>query len=108
MMPDMDMNGANVKGLSKKLEQLEIYNNESKEASGIIRTEIDKLIKNKTYEGLMQMKDSDDNITFYANKEKGRIKELIMYINNSDECTIIRILGNFTTEDIQSVISGSK
>ncbi|MBK5721720.1 DUF4252 domain-containing protein [Dysgonomonas sp. Marseille-P4677] len=106
MMPKMDMGGADIKGLASKLEQLEIYSSEnSKEASKLMRTEIEAMVKAKTYETLMSIKDKGDNITFYAHKEKERFKDLIMFINAPDECTIIRIVGNFTAEDIQSVMN---
>lgn len=108
MVPNMDMGGADIKGLAGKLEQMEIYSSENnKDASKLMRTEIESMVKAKTYETLMSIKDKDDNITFYAHKDKNRFKDLIMFINQPDECTIIRIVGNFTAEDIQSVMNSN-
>lgn len=111
MMPNKGadmMGGADIKNLAGKLEQLEIYNSESKEASKLIRTEVEAMVKAKTYETLMSVKDKGDNVTFYAHKEKDRFKDLIMFVNEPNECTIIRIVGNFTAEDIQGVMGGGK
>ena len=105
----MDTGGADIKGLAGKLEQLEIYNsNGNKDANNIIRKEIEALVKSKTYETLMKVKDGSDNITFYAHKENDRFKDLVMFVNDPEECTIIRIMGNFTAEDIQKVMDSKK
>lgn len=108
MMPDIDTGGADIKGLAGKLEQMEIYSSKSnKEASSIIRKEVEGMVKSKTHEILMKIKDQDNNITFYAFKEKDTIKDLIMFIDQPNECTIIRLMGNFTSEDIQKVMDGT-
>ena len=109
MMPNLDTGGADIKSLAGKLEQLEIYNtNGNKEANSLIRKEVEALTKSKTYETLMKIKDGTDNVTFYAHKEKDRFKDLIMFVNEPDDCTIIRIMGNFTAEDIQKVMDSKK
>ncbi|MFV0417521.1 MAG: DUF4252 domain-containing protein [Dysgonomonas sp.] len=108
MMPDIDTGGADIKGLAGKLEQMEIYSsNSNKEAANIIRNEVAGMVKSKTYEVLMKIKDQGSNITFYAFKEKDKIKDLVMFIDQPDESTIIRIMGNFTAEDIQKVMDGA-
>lgn len=109
MMPNMDMGGVNVKSLSKKLEQLEIYTGESKDAMKLMKAEMNALAKNKSYEVLMTVKDDDEHVIFYAQKDKGdSFKDLIMFVSDSDDCTIIRIVGHFTTEDIQNVIKNNR
>lgn len=109
MMPNVDAGGADIKGLAGKLEQLEIYSSEgNNDATKMMKQEISNLIKSKTYETLMKIKEKDNNVVFYAHKEKDRIKDLIMFINNEpNECTVIRITGNFSTEDIQKVVDGT-
>ena len=110
MMPKMDVGagGADIKSLAGKLEQLEIYSSQSKDAAKLIRNEFEGIKKGKTYETLMAIKDKDDNITFYARKEKDNFKDLIMFVNDPEECTVIRIMGNFTAEDVQKVMNSSK
>lgn len=105
MMPDINAGGANIKGLAGKLEQLEIYNSEeSKEAAKLMKQEIAGLLKSKKYEILMKVKEKDNTVTFYVYKEKDRIKDLIMFVDQKEECSIIRIKGNFSAEDVQGVM----
>ncbi len=108
MMPNMETGGANLKSLAGKLEQIEIYSSENKDAITTMKTEIEGLTKSKAYETLMAIKDKKDKITFYAHKENNNFKDLVMFINDPEECTIIRIMGNFTAEDIQKVMEGEK
>lgn len=108
LMPDIDTGGADIKGLAGKLEQMEIYSsNSNKDAAKIIRNEVAGMVKSRTYETLMKIKDPGSDITFYAFKEKDKIKDLVMFVDQPEECTIIRIMGNFTTEDIQKVMEGT-
>jgi len=105
MADKVDVNGVDVKNIVAKLEQIDIYTSDQKEASQLIRTEAQKLqTQSKTYEVLMRIKDGSDNIIFYAEKAKDRFKSLIMFVDEGDECTLIRLLGSFTAEDVQKVI----
>lgn len=105
MAGNMNTGNANIKGLSNKLERMEIYSSENKSASTLMKTEVNKLAKDKTYEVLMSMKDKGDNITFYAKKDKNdKFRDLLMFTEDSDEATIIRFVGTFTMDDIKSVM----
>ena len=105
MADKVDVDGVDIKNIVSKLEQIDIYTSENKEASQLIRTEAQKLqSQNKTYEVLMKIKDGSEHVIFYAEKEKNRFKSLIMFVDEGDECTLIRLLGSFTAEDIQHVI----
>lgn len=109
MMPNMDMGGANIAGLTGKLEQMEIYTADSdKNAVRLIKNEITQLVKSKKYETLMAIKEDGENISFYAHKDGDKFKDLIMYMEEPGECTVIRIMGNFTSSDIQKVIPENK
>ena len=105
MADKVDVNGVDVKNIVAKLEQIDIYTSENKEASQLIRTEANKLqSQSRTYEVLMRIKDGSDNIVFYAEKVKDRFKSLVMFVDSGEECTLIRLLGSFTAEDVQNVI----
>ncbi len=108
MVPDMKMNGTDVKSLANKLDQIEIYTSGNKDAMELMKSGAQKLFKSKTYENLMTIKESSQNVTFYAQKDKDKFKDLIMLVDQSDECVIIRITGLFTTEDVQKIIQKDK
>ncbi len=110
MAPELkaDMGGANISNLIGKLSQIEIYTTEKKSVAQMMKSESDKLIKNKSYESLMTVKDKKDNVVFLIQRNKDRIDELLMVVSGLDECTIIRITGDFTMEDIRKVMSESE
>jgi hypothetical protein len=55
-------------------------------------------------EMLMKVKDGETFVNFFARKGKnGNITELVMLTEEPDEFVIIRLLGNFTMEDIEKV-----
>ena len=105
MAPNIHMGGANIRDIANKLEQLEIYTAESKESSTMMKKDIEVLARNKTYELLMNLKDGMQTITFYALKNKDKFRELIMVTKETDQCVIIRMVGDFTMADIQKVTS---
>lgn len=97
--------GIEINKLIEKLDQIDILTAENKNAKQQIKIVIEnEIAKNKTYEMLMSVKDGTDNIIFYAEKEKNTFKSLIMYVIDDEDCTLIRIKGNFTAEDIQGII----
>ncbi|MDR3057292.1 MAG: DUF4252 domain-containing protein [Prevotella sp.] len=109
MVPNMDAGGVNVKGLANKLEKLEIYTSENKGAMKTMASEAQVMKKNKAYETLMSVKEKDQIIDFYAQQDSnGKFKDLIMFVNQPDECTVIRIVGSFTMDDIQGVMNSVK
>lgn len=103
-----DMGGANISNLIGKLTQIEIYTTEKKGVAQMMKKESEKFIKNKTYESLMKIKDKGNNVDFLIQRNRDRVDELLMVVSDEKGCTIIRIAGDFTMEDIQKVINDSK
>ena len=101
---DVDVNGVDLDQIVAKLEQIDIYTSDNQEGAQLIRTEAKKLqSQTKTYEVLMKIKDDGTNVIFYGEKEKDHFKTLVMVVDESNECTLIRLLGSFTAEDIQNI-----
>jgi hypothetical protein len=110
MVSNFNTGGADIRSLAGKLEQIEIYNsNGNREANQIIRDGVDSLTRARTYEVLMRVRDGESNtdIVFYGRKERNHFRDLIMHITLSNNVTIIRIMGNFTAEDIQKVMDST-
>lgn len=110
MVPDVGASmtgGADIKSILNKMEQLEIYSSENKEIANMIRKEVTTLTNTKKYDKLMTVKDKSDKVTFFANKENDVFKDLIMFVDNEGECTLIRIIGTFTAKDIQDITTNN-
>ncbi|GHU71915.1 hypothetical protein FACS189413_14260 [Bacteroidia bacterium] len=105
MADKVDVDGVDIHKIVNKLEQIDIYTSENKEAMQLIRTEAKKLqTSNKSFEVLMKIKDDGEDVIFYAEKaDKNKFKSLVMFVDSADECVLIRLLGNFTAEDIQEI-----
>lgn len=111
LMPSMatsvDMNGVDMKDIVTKLEQIDIFSTKNEKSRSMMRNETNKHFNNnKSYEVLMKVKDEKDNIVFYGQKENNFIKSLIMFVDGDNESVLIRLLGKFTTEDIQNMMKG--
>lgn len=111
MIPNIDANigvdGVNFKDLASRLDRLEIYTTESKSVVNLMKRETQSLVKDKSYENLMSIKDDGEDINFLIKTSKSEmIGEMIMIVDEPSESTIIRIIGNFTMDDIQGVASG--
>jgi hypothetical protein len=108
MMPNIsssaEMNGVDIKNIVNKLEQIDIFSSEDKETSKLMAKEAKEHFNNlKSYEVLMKIKGKKDNVLFYGEKKGNIFTSLIMFVDGDDNCTLIRLSGKFTTQDIQDV-----
>lgn len=95
-----------------KLEQVEVYTSDTKNSKDYIKKEVNSLVNNNTYELLMNMKDGNNMVTFYSIKNKDnkdKIKELLMLTtSDGNDCTLIRMIGDFTADDLKNIINSNK
>ncbi|GHT63570.1 hypothetical protein AGMMS50239_19760 [Bacteroidia bacterium] len=108
MMPDMgssaEMNGVDVKKIVAKLEQIDIFtSNDAAMKKLMVKEATEYFAGNKAYEVLMRVKDDKDKVVFYGKKDNNLFTSLVMFVNNENDCTLIRLLGKFTPQDIQDV-----
>ena len=104
-----EINGINLKNVTSKLEQIDIFTSSKAETVQWMRKELASFFKNnKSYEVLMKIKDGDDDVTFHVQKEGDTIISLIMLVDEGSEHVIIRLLGKFTMADLQSVMGNKK
>ncbi len=103
MMPNMNMPGINIGNVAAKLEGLQIFSAEQKNAVKSLKSESDRLVKNGKYETAMFVKDDDSKTVFYIKKISNKQSEMLMVTEEPSEITVIRFLGNFTMQDIQDL-----
>lgn len=111
MMPNLEATAGNadLKKLANKLEQIEIYTcDDDKKTVKLMQTEMTALLQDKAYASLMSIKDKGQRVNFFGYKQNDRFKDLIMTVNEESSSTIIRIKGNFTSEDVKSVMKKTK
>jgi hypothetical protein len=51
----------------------------------------------------MKIKEDGNNVVFYGQKSGNFIQSLVMFVDGDNECVLIRLLGQFTTEDIKKI-----
>lgn len=107
MMPNLEATAGNtdLKKLANKLEQIEIYTcDDDSKTIKLMQTEMKALLQDKSYASLMSIKEKDQFVNFFGHKQNDRYKDLIMTVDEGKSVTIIRIKGNFTSDDVKDVI----
>jgi hypothetical protein len=107
MVPNIDsslgVNGINIKNVFAKLEQVDIFTSEEESTKKKMSKEVTEFFNgNKAYEVLLKIKNEDENVVFYGEKDDKNFTSFVMFVDN-DECVLIRLQGKFTPEDIQGI-----
>jgi len=116
MMPNMgsssvNMNGVDVKNIVNKLDRIDIYTSKDGDTKKMMIKETTDYFKGNSgrdYDILMRVKDEKNNVVFYGKKDGDIFSSLVMVVNNEEDCTLIRMMGKFTPQDIQDVTNASK
>jgi len=108
MMPEMtssvDMNGMDIKKIITKLEQIDVFVSKTLSTRQEMKKEVAAHFKNeKSYEVLMKIKDEKEDVVFYGQKDGALFKSLVMFVNGETECVLIRLLGKFTKQDLETL-----
>jgi hypothetical protein len=108
MLPDMgssvEMNGVHVKKIITRLDQIDIFTSEDSAVKKMMVKEATEFFAgNKAYEVLMRVKNGKENVVFYGKKDDKLFSSLVMFSDSESSCVLIRLLGKFTTQDIQDV-----
>lgn len=104
MISKMDMGGADIAHLADKLKQIDVYTSESGEAAKFMKAEANFFATNKAYESFMTVKEKNQTVIFYGQKEGEKFKDLVMLSEEADKYTIVRMVGEFTAKDIQQIV----
>lgn len=111
-MVSSSMNGVDIKKIINKLDQVNVFTAGSEEARKAMRKEVTTHLKNgKSYEMLMKVKEKGNDAVFYGQKDGDFIKSFVMFVDGEtkeDDCVIIQLLGKFTMQDIQEIMSNHK
>ena len=99
-----NVNGIEIKNILVKIDKIDVFTSGDADAKKMMAKEtIKHLNGNKTYEVLMRVKDKKDDVVFYGEKNGDHFSSLVMFVNEEDNCVLVRILGKFTPQDIQDI-----
>ncbi len=108
MMPKIDMPGADeLRNIAGKMESLEIYIAENDVATKSLQVVSEKLINSGNYETVMLTKDDESKTAFYMKKGTSNKTEMVMIVEDDDETTILRIMGDITIEDLKNIANAA-
>ena len=110
MMPSasssVDMDGVDVKSIINKLDQIDVYTSKDADTKKMMIKETTDYFKGdsgKDYDILMKVRDDKNNVVFYGKKEDDLFTSLVMVVTNEEDCSLIRMLGKFTSQDIRNI-----
>ena len=110
MMPasssSMDMNGVDVKDIINKLDQIDIYTTKDADTKKMMIKETTDYFKGdggKDYDILMKAKDEKNHVVLFGKKEGDFYTSLVMVATDEENCSLIRMLGKFTPQDVQNI-----
>ena len=101
--------GIDMKGISNKLECLQIITSEQKSASAKLRTDFKSITMVGKYDLLMQVDDEGTKVRIYFKDGKGKAQSVIaMLTEEANETTLICFCGTFVQTDIEQMVNNVK
>ena len=103
MMPDMDSRGLDLGPVAKKLDNIQIFNSETKAAANTLKSECLNIIANEKYENLMNVNEADEHNGIYMKQFAGGMKQYVLLNVEKDETSVIVLTGKLTIDDIRKI-----
>lgn len=85
--------------LISKVRGVRILSSDEVDGLAFYNEAMSTLTKNK-YEELMDVQDKDSSLKFMVREEGGMVKELLMISGDSEDFSLLSMLGNFTYEEL--------
>ncbi len=96
----------NVGSIVSNLESIIVLTTNNSEMRKEMKKDILEIRKDKNYETLMKVRDDDTKVDFYTRmKSPDVIGEILMVVDEPDECVVIQFTGNMTAEDIEALMN---
>jgi UDP-N-acetyl-D-mannosaminuronate dehydrogenase len=96
----------NVGNLAGRLECIQILSSDSTEIIKQLRKETKDVNTKSGYEELMRIRDDGERVNIYFKEKKNKKNEFVLIADESDEYTIISIVGELTLQEMQEMVSG--
>lgn len=107
MFPDMSgkINGVNVGNLADRLEYIQILSSDRDDIIKQLRKETKDITPDKGYEELMRVRDDGSRMNIYFKEGKKGKNEFVLIADETEEMTIISIMGDLTLQEMQEMVS---
>ena len=102
LMPDgVQAGGVDFSDLKGKIDHLQILTSENRAVSKQMQADFEGMVKG--YELLMKVKSDDTRASFFVKQKGERINDMVMLTDEENEFVVIRLVGDFTVQDIQRI-----
>lgn len=101
------LEGLEVQAFAKDLDYIVMLTSKAKIAIAKLKLEMQQV--ENTYERLMNVKEEGSRTSFYILRAKnGIVRELIMFVEDSDEVMLVQLGGKIKNEDLQRLMKGTE
>lgn len=101
----MDTNcaGFNIGPVAKKLDNIQIFNSETKAAANTLKKGCLNIIAKEKYESLMNVNEADEHNSIYMKQFAGGMNQYVLLNVEEDETRVIVLTGKLTVDDIRKI-----
>lgn len=104
MMPDIDNDLIEIKGVAGKLDNLYILTTKKKSMIEKLKSDATAAMRNKGYEELLRVNENKEKTLIYTKNGANGVNEYLILNHKSDEFNAILIVGRITPADIRKII----
>ena len=100
---DVSCAGFNLGPMAKKLDNIQIFNSETKAAANTLKKGCLNIIAKEKYESLMNVNEADEHNSIYMKKFAGGLNQYVLLNVEKDETRVIVLTGKLTVDDIRKI-----
>lgn len=108
MNPDLYTKDVTIGKIAKNLELVQILSTMNDRIKKEMRRDIESVVNNQKYELLMKQKGIVSRMAFYVQRKGENVSDLIMVTDGPATLKYIRLVGDMTLKDIQSIVKSQK
>ena len=108
MNPDLYTKDVTIGKIAKNLELVQILSTMNDRIKKEMRRDIESVVNNQKYELLMKQKGIVSRMAFYVQRKGENVSDLIMVTDGPATLKYIRLVGDMTLKDIQTIVKSQK
>ena len=100
---DVSCAGFNLGPMAKKLDNIQIFNSETKAAANMLKKGCLNIIAKEKYESLMNVNEADEHNSIYMKQFAGGRNQYVLLNVEEDETSVIVLTDKLTVDDIRKI-----